>query len=120
MHMADMAVLKCEWSMAKTGMLTSIALGLVALALQVYMWSRFDFSWHSHVYGSYIWFLLFLHTAHIIGSVTESVVLTILPLRGYKNDSVRQGLNVDEIYWYFVVVSAIFVYAIVFYAPRFL
>jgi hypothetical protein len=53
-------------------------------------------------------------------SLTQTVVMAALPLLGYKSDKVRQALNVDEVYWYFVAVSGVFVYVTVFYAPRIL
>jgi cytochrome c oxidase subunit III len=120
MHIADKAVLKCEWRTTMIGMVVCILMGIAALALQVYIWSRFNFSWHSGVYGSLIWILMGLHTAHVVAALLETIVITALPFLGYKSDQVRKALNVDEIYWYFVVVSAVPVYGVVFYAPRIL
>jgi hypothetical protein len=57
---------------------------------------------------------------HMAASLTQTVVMAALPLLGYKSDKVRQALNVDEVYWYFVAVSGVFVYVTVFYAPRIL
>jgi cytochrome c oxidase subunit I+III len=118
MHVADKAILRSDWETAAKGMWANVALGFVALAIQIYLWSRFEFSWYANLYGSVIWVMLGVHTMHMVASLIESTVLTVAAMLGYKNDRVRLGSNVDEIYWFFVVIMAVILYAVVFLAPR--
>ena len=118
MHIGDKAVLRCDWPLVNLGMTVATAMGIVALAVQIYLWSRFEFTFSDHIYGSFVWMLLGVHTMHVCAALVETIVLGTLVHRGYKSDKVRQGLNVDEIYWFFVVISALFVYGAVFYGAR--
>ncbi|MCW5982243.1 MAG: cytochrome c oxidase subunit 3 [Bryobacteraceae bacterium] len=120
MHWGDKAILHKEWGKGTAGMLLNLALGGVYLALRILVWRQLDFSWNSHLYGSLVWALLGIHTAHIVASLAESAVLSGFLIAGHREEKLRQGLNQDEIYWYFVAASGALLYAIVHLAPRLL
>jgi cytochrome c oxidase subunit III len=117
MHIADKAVLKCEWRPTIIATAITIAMGGVYLALRFVEWRRFDFAWDTNIYGSIVWFILGLHTAHVIAALLETTFLLYLALIGKRDERVRQGMNVDEIYWFFVVGTGILLYGVIYVAP---
>lgn len=117
MHIADKAVLKCEWRAVIVATIVTIAMGAAYLALRFVEFRLFDFSWDTNLYGSIVWFVLGLHTAHVIAALLETTVLLYLALIGKRDERVRQGMNVDEIYWFFVVGTGLVLYAVIFVGP---
>jgi len=117
MHIGDKAVLKKNWPTAIIATAISVVLGFVYLALRIVVWRQFNFAWDSNLYGSIVYLTLGVHTMHVIGAQVETIVLIFLPLVGKRDDRVRQGLNVDEIYWYFVVIAGVLLYLVIFVSP---
>jgi heme/copper-type cytochrome/quinol oxidase subunit 3 len=118
MHIADKAVLKHEWRKVIWGTVFSLLLGFTYLGIRVVEWRKFNFAWDSNIYGSIVWLTLGLHTSHVIAALVETTILLFLVLIGKRDDRVRQALNVDELYWYFVVISGVLLYVVIFIGPR--
>jgi heme/copper-type cytochrome/quinol oxidase subunit 3 len=78
-------------------------------------------SWDSNAYGSVLWTLLALHTVHLVTDLADSVVLTVLMFTRHGREP-RRFVDVSEncFYWYFVVLSWLPIYAVLYWAPRLL
>lgn len=120
MHMGDKAVIRGDWRNTFIGGWLSVALGFVALGIQLYLMADFEFRWYTHLYGSIIWLTMGLHTVHLVAANVETVVLLCLAHAGYKDERVQLGLNVDEVYWIFVVLIGVVMYGIIYLGPRIL
>lgn len=77
--------------------------------------------WDSNAYGSAVWALLGLHTIHLVTDLIDSIVLTVLMFTRHGNQA-RRFVDVSEncFYWYFVVLSWLPIYAVLYWAPRLL
>jgi cytochrome c oxidase subunit 3 len=77
--------------------------------------------WDSNAYGSITWTLLGFHTLHLVTDLMDSVVLTALMFTK-KGTEGRRFVDVSEnaFYWYFVVLSWIPIYLVLYWAPRWL
>jgi heme/copper-type cytochrome/quinol oxidase subunit 3 len=76
--------------------------------------------WDEHAYGSIVWWILGAHLVHIMASAVETIVMALY-LVMYKLDHKRRtDLNVDSLYWYFVVGIWVPLYTIIYLVPRFL
>jgi cytochrome c oxidase subunit 3 len=93
----------------------------MAFAFLVVRWFEFEVlncRWDTDAYGSIVWTLLGLHTFHLITDTWDTTVLDVLfftgPLEG------RRYVDVSEnaLYWYFVVLSWVPIYAVIYWAPR--
>jgi cytochrome c oxidase subunit I+III len=77
--------------------------------------------WYNNAYGSAVWILMGLHTAHLLTDAWDTVVLTVTM---HKEELVegKRFVDVSEnaFYWYFVVASWLPIYAVVYLAPRLL
>jgi cytochrome c oxidase subunit I+III len=74
--------------------------------------------WDTNAYGSVVWLLLGMHTAHLITDWMDTVVLAAMVFAGH--DEGRRLVDVSEnaLYWYFIVLSWLPVYAVIYIAPR--
>jgi cytochrome c oxidase subunit 3 len=83
---------------------------------------RLNVSWDSNAYGSITWTLLSFHTVHLVTDFIDTLVLTVLMFTRKGAKDPRRYVDVAEncFYWYFVVLSWIPIYAVLYWAPRFL
>jgi cytochrome c oxidase subunit 3 len=77
--------------------------------------------WDSSAYGSITWTLLGFHTFHLVTDLADSLVLTVLVFT-HHGEKPRRLVDVAEnaFYWYFVVLSWLPIYAVLYWAPRLL
>jgi heme/copper-type cytochrome/quinol oxidase subunit 3 len=77
--------------------------------------------WDSNAYGSVTWTLLGFHTVHLVTDLLDSIVLTVLMFTRHGEKPTR-FVDVSEncFYWYFVVLSWLPIYAVLYWAPRLL
>jgi cytochrome c oxidase subunit III len=74
--------------------------------------------WDSNAYGSIVWALLGMHTVHVITDFADSLVLTILFFTGPVDEHRFVDISENAMYWYFVVLAWIPIYAVIYLAPR--
>jgi heme/copper-type cytochrome/quinol oxidase subunit 3 len=71
-------------------------------------------------YGSIVWLLLVLHTLHLATSLGENLLIIAVMMLGQAHEEHFVDAEVNGLYWYFVVVSWVVIYAVVYFAPRLL
>jgi cytochrome c oxidase subunit 3 len=76
-----------------------------------------DCRWDSHAYGSIVWTMLGVHTFHTLASVIETGVMTMFLLFRPVDTKHRLDLEANSLYWYFVVVSWVPIYATIYFGP---
>jgi len=94
------------------------AAGCAALALRVFEFRAMHLRWDANAYGSIVWTMLGMHTGHLIASTLENILIALLMRAGPLERKHFVDVNVNAIYWYFVVFAWLPVYAIVYFAPR--
>ena len=67
---------------------------------------------------SIVWVLLGLHTTHILTDFLDSAVLTVLMFTGPLEERRFVDVSENAMYWYFVVLSWLPIYALIYFAPR--
>jgi heme/copper-type cytochrome/quinol oxidase subunit 3 len=89
--------------------------------VRVFEFRHLNVSWDSNTYGSVTWTLLGFHTFHVVTDLVESLVLTVLMFT-HHGEKPRRMVDVAEgaFYWYFVVLSWLPIYAVLYWAPRWL
>ncbi|HYC88725.1 MAG TPA: cytochrome c oxidase subunit 3 [Thermoanaerobaculia bacterium] len=102
-------------------MVVADLLAVVFVAVRVLEYGQLNVSWDSNAYGSATWTLLGLHTLHLVTDLIDTVVLTVLMFTRH-GDKPRRYVDVSEnaFYWYFVVLSWIPIYLVLYWAPRWL
>ena len=100
-----------------------VILSVIALAFCVLRWFEFvalNVKWNTNAYGSIVWTILGFHATLIIieaGEVIGTAVLFFTERQELKHFSDANDL---AFYWYFLVLSWIPLYVLVFLAPRFI
>jgi heme/copper-type cytochrome/quinol oxidase subunit 3 len=74
--------------------------------------------WDTNAYASIVWLLLGMHTAHVVTDLIDTLVLGVLMLTGPIEGKRLVDVSENALYWYFVVLSWIPIYAVLYYAPR--
>jgi heme/copper-type cytochrome/quinol oxidase subunit 3 len=93
-------------------------IGIAAMVLRAFEFLAMHCRWDSHAYGSVVWTTLGIHTGHLIASTLENVLIGLLMLRGPVERKHFVDTNVNAIYWYFVVLAWLPIYAMIYFAPR--
>jgi cytochrome c oxidase subunit 3 len=94
---------------------------LFSIAFLVVRWLEFgalNCRWDGSAYGSIVWMLLGLHTLHLITDTWDSGVLTVLAYTGPFETKRFVDVSENAMYWYFVVVSWLPIYAVIYGGAR--
>jgi heme/copper-type cytochrome/quinol oxidase subunit 3 len=102
------------------GMTVAAVMALVFLGLKVYEYSNVPYAWDDHSYGSIIWLIVGFHSAHVFSVVLKTVVVAVLSVRGYFNAERNLGVQINGLYWHFVVAVWLPLYAVIYWSPRLL
>ena len=97
-----------------------IVFGLVLLVIRVFEFLALDILWDYNAYASIVWFILGLHTTHLLTDLADTVVLTALVYTAFAEPKRLVDVSENALYWYFVVVSWIPIYVTLYFAPRWL
>jgi heme/copper-type cytochrome/quinol oxidase subunit 3 len=104
----------------RIGLTVCLAFGVALLVIRAFEFGALNCRWDTNAYASAVWMLLGLHTLHLLTDFYDSVVLTVLSYTGPWEGKRYVDVSENAMYWYFVVIAWIPVYAIVYLAPRFL
>jgi cytochrome c oxidase subunit I+III len=95
-----------------------LAFALVFLVLRGFEFSSLNVMWYGNAYGSIVWLLLGLHTTHLVTDTVDTAVLAVLLKTGPYEGKRLLDTSENAIYWYFVVLSWLPIYAVLYLAPR--
>jgi len=92
--------------------------GTIFLIFRIYEFRALRCMWNSHAYGSITWTLLGLHTTNLVTSLLETAIVFAFFLYRRVEDRHYLDARLDGVFWYFIVVTWIPLYAVVFLVPR--
>jgi cytochrome c oxidase subunit I+III len=110
---------------ARRGSLRAMRLGLLggALACAGYAVLRYweltlvPFRWDTHAYGSLFFMLTGLHFMHALTSVGENALMLAALWRGPVEEKHLVDVAASSLYWWFVVLSGVLIYALQYLDP---
>jgi heme/copper-type cytochrome/quinol oxidase subunit 3 len=103
----------------RLGMIGMCLFGVAPLVVRCFEFPALHVSWDTNAYGSAAWFLLGLHTAHLITDVGDTIVLTVaMHGRGGANPRRFADVTDNAFYWDFVVLTWLPIYALLYGVPR--
>jgi len=76
--------------------------------------------WDSNAYGSIVWTLLGIHTTHFVTDLIDTGVLAAIMFTGRLDANRFVDVSENAFYYYFVIVSWLPIYAVIYLAPRFI
>jgi heme/copper-type cytochrome/quinol oxidase subunit 3 len=97
-----------------------VAFGIAAIVLRGFEFAALHTRYDSNAYGSITWTILAVHLAHLLAGTIETLLIALVMFVGPVERKHYTDATVMAVYWYFIVISWIALYAIVFIAPRFI
>jgi cytochrome c oxidase subunit III len=99
-------------------LLVCVAFGIAAAILRLMEFKGVHTRWNANAYGAIVWSILTVHFAHILAATLETLVLGIVMFRGPVEEKHVVDITVNAVYWYFVALAWVGLFAIVYLAPR--
>jgi cytochrome c oxidase subunit III len=94
------------------------AIGAMLLILRVFEFTTLNARWDQNAYGSVLWIILGLHTAHLLTDWIDTMVLTALMFTRHGHGKRFSDVEDNAVYWNFVVFSWLAIYALLYGLPR--
>lgn len=88
-------------------------------AVRIFEFRALNVWWDTNAYGSIVWTLLGFHTFHLVTDLIDSTLILVLLFTGPMKESQFVDVAENSMYWDFVLVAWIPVYAVIYLAPRF-
>jgi cytochrome c oxidase subunit I+III len=105
---------------ARFWLTVSSTVALLCIAVRALEIPALNVSWNTNAYGSIVWMLIGMHTFHLITDAYDTVVLNVLSFTGPIEGKRFVDFSDNAMYWFFVVGSWIPIYAVIYFAPRYL
>jgi heme/copper-type cytochrome/quinol oxidase subunit 3 len=97
----------------------SAAMAIAFTAVRFLEFSTLNVRWDTNAYGSVTWTLLGFHTVHVLTDVMDTIVLAAIMFIGPVDEHRFVDVSENAFYFYFVVLSWLPIYAVLYLAPRF-
>ena len=98
----------------KAGILSTLALGMTFLFVQINEYVHIGFAPHDSAQGTIFYGLTGLHGAHVFIGLTLLAMVTVRAFRGHFSPEAHRGVEVPGIYWHFVDVMWLIVFTTVY------
>ena len=98
----------------RAGLLTTFLLGFAFLSIQINEYANVGFAPADNAQASIFYGLTGLHGAHVFIGLMLLMFATVRAFRGHFTTKAHRGVEVPGIYWHFVDVMWIFVYATIY------
>lgn len=109
----------CDLAKVRWGLVGMTLLGIAPLAVRWFEFPALGVRWDTNAYGSVTWFLLGLHTTHLITDLGDTIVLTALMFTRHGKSGRRfSDVSDNAFYWNFVVLAWLPIYFILYWLPR--
>jgi cytochrome c oxidase subunit 3 len=105
-------------NLSRLALACTIVLGVLFVALSGIEWSRKPFALGDSAYSSIYFLLTGTHLTHVVVGILGLVVLLLLSLTGHVKAGHDQHRTLVTLYWHFVDVVWLFVFATVYLSPR--
>ena len=104
--------------LVQAGLVLMSMLGILILVIRWFEFPQLKVSWDANAYGSILWFLLGLHTVHLLTDVADTIVLTVLMFTRHVTGKRFSDTEDNGVYWDFVVLSWLPIYLLLYWVPR--
>jgi cytochrome c oxidase subunit 1/cytochrome c oxidase subunit I+III len=96
----------------------NLVFGTAFLILRYFEFKALHCMWNQSAYASIQWTILGLHTTNLLTSLLETAIVLIYVLLRPIEKKHFLDARLDGVFWYFIVISWIPLYAVVFIVPR--
>jgi len=118
-YAARLAHLYEKASVVGLWLMVGVLFGLAAIVLRGFEFHALHTRYDSNAYGSITWTILGVHLAHLLAGTIETFLIGLVMFVGPVEKKHYTDATVMAVYWYFIVISWLALYVIVFLTPRF-
>jgi len=95
-----------------------VVFGIVFNVIRIFEFRHLNVWWDTNAYGSVVWTLLGFHTVHILTDLFDTIVLAAIMFVGPLEEKRFVDVSENAFYWYFVVLTWLPIYGLIYFAPR--
>jgi cytochrome c oxidase subunit III len=95
-----------------------VLFGMAAIVLRGFEFRALHTRFGSNAYGSITWTILAVHLAYLLAGMLETLLIALAMFVGPVDQRHYTDASAMAEYWYFIVISWVALYAVVFIAPR--
>jgi heme/copper-type cytochrome/quinol oxidase subunit 3 len=117
-ELARRAAMRLDVVKCRVWVTLSVVLALVFCVTRALEFTALNCSWDTNAYGSVVWTLLGLHTAHVVTDAVDTGVLAAILFVGPLDANRFVDIAENSLYYYFVIASWLPIYAVIYFAPR--
>ena len=117
-ELARRAADRVDLAKVRLWMVVAIIFGFAFTVVRVFEFADLNVRWDTNAYGSAVWLLLALHTTHILTDLVDTIVLSTLMFVGPVEEKRFVDVSENAGYWYFVVLSWLPIYGVIYWAAR--
>ena len=117
-HLAKKAAEALDVRGVRIWMIVTLAFGLAFAIVRIYEFRALNVYWAQNAYGSIVWFNMGFHTSHVLTDIIDTIVLIVLMFTGPIEGKRFVDVSENSIYWNFVVVIWLLIYAVIYWGPR--
>lgn len=118
MYWGDAGVKKGSTRQLLLGLALAVALGVTFLVLKAVEYSDSAYRWDTHAYGSIVWTIVVFHSTHVASVLLKGIAVAGLALKGHFTRERRLGVQINGLYWQFVVLVWLPLYVLLYWVPR--
>ena len=100
--------------------LVMIAFGVALLIVRGFEFNALNTRWDLNAYGSIVWAIMAIHTTHLATDFYDSCPLAALLYARDIDGRHFSDVEDNAVYWHFVAVSWLVLYALIYWLPRML
>lgn len=102
----------------RIGLVISVLFAVAFTAIRFFEFGALNITYNANAYGSIVWVLLGAHATHLITDLIDSIVLTVLMFTGPVEGKRFSDVSDNAFYWYFVVLTWLPIFAVIYLVPR--
>jgi cytochrome c oxidase subunit III len=102
----------------RVGLIIMSIFGVLPLFVRAFEFTQLNVSWDANAYGSILWFLLGLHTTHLLTDLGDTAVLATLMFTRHGRGRRFSDVEDNAVYWDFVILSWLPIYVVLYWVPR--
>lgn len=100
------------------GLIASLVLATVFLALKVVEYSGVEYTWMENAYASIVWTITGFHAGHVVAMILKTAPMAFLAWTGHFDELEHAAIGGAALYWYFVAGVWAPLFATLYLGPR--
>jgi cytochrome c oxidase subunit 3 len=118
MFLADRAARNLDLVRLRRWSVFCCVISLAFFVIRPLCFSALNVRWDTNAYGSAIWFIVGFHTVILLFEIVETMIFTSFLFRDPVESQMYSAASDNALYWYFMTLSWLPLYAIVYLLPH--